>query len=231
MRRRTVRTVVDRLLRPVKERALRPVSAVLASRLGPAAPLLLTAAGLAVGLAAAAAAAFGAFGVALGLWLANRLLDGLDGEVARAGAFADDRGGFLDLVADRVVYAAVVLGAAAGAGGALGGPAPVDGPWTWPLAAALLASYYVNAATVDLLAALLEKRGEGAEAVGETTSLRLPAGLVEGAETVVLVSLMLAFPAQLPLWFALTAALVALTALQRGVWAARALATASRSRP
>ena len=228
--RRTVVAVVDRLLRPAKARALRPVSVALSARLGPAAPTTLTAVGLLAGVAAALAAAFGSFAPALGLWLLNRLLDGLDGEVARIAGSADDRGGYLDLVADRVVYAALPLGAAAGVGGAFGSPVLVDSPWTWPLAAALLASYYVNAATVDVLAALLEKRGEGAAAHGDATSLRMPSGLVEGTETVVLMSLMLAFPAHVPLWLGLTAALVALTAAQRSVWTARALTTPLRRR-
>src|SRR3712207_3174274 len=68
----------------------------------------LTFAGLFCGLAAALAVAFGAFGpalVALGL---NRLLDGLDGAVARAKG-RTDRGGFLDIVCDFTVYGAIPL--------------------------------------------------------------------------------------------------------------------------
>lgn len=215
--------VVDRLLRPVKARLLAPPARALAS-CGPAAATLLTAAGLAAGLAAAAAAALGAFTLALGLWLLNRLLDGLDGEVARAAGAADDRGGYLDLLADLVVYAAIPLGAAAGVGGALGGPVLLESPWTWPLAALLLASYYLNIGSLALLSALLEKRGEGATARGDATSLRMPAGLIEGTETLLLVALMLALPQQLPWWFALTAGLVLTTAAQRAAWGARALA-------
>ena len=215
--------MVDRLLRPVKARLLAPLSARLARalvRLG-AAPVTLL--GLAVGLAAAAAAALGAFVPALALWLLNRLLDGLDGEIARALGRADDRGGYLDLLTDLVVYAAVPLGAAAGATGLLGAEPLVSGPWTWPLAALLLASYYVNLGSYSLLAALLEKRGLGAAARGEATSLVMPAGLIEGAETVLLVALMLTLPALLPLWFGLTAGLVGITAAQRALWAAHAL--------
>lgn len=52
----------------------------------------------------------------------------------------------------------------------------------------------------------------------------MPAGRVEGFETVVLVSARLAFPGQLPLWLGLTAALVAITAGQRVSWANRTLA-------
>lgn len=222
--------MIDRALRPVKARLLRPLSAAVAARFGARAAAPLTAVGLLVGLAAALAAALGAFGAALALWLLNRVLDGLDGEVARSSGAADDRGGYLDLMADRIVYAALPLGAAAGASGALGGPALLESPWTWPLTAALLASFYVNIGTVDVIAALLEKRGQGAAAVGDPTSLRLPAGLVEGFETIVLMSLLLAAPRQLPLWLALFASLTALSALQRGLWGARLLARPAAER-
>ena len=215
--------MVDRLLRPVKARALAPLSTALAQRLGRVGADRLTLLGLLVGLAAAVAAAVGAFTLALALWLANRLLDGLDGEVARRLGTASDRGGYQELMADLVVYAALPLGAAAGASGLLNAEPLVTSPWTWPLAALVLASYYVNLGSYALLAALLEKRGQGAAARGDPTSMVIPAGLIEGAETLVLVALMLAFPAWLPLWFGITAALVALGAAQRTLWAARTL--------
>ena len=218
--------MVDRLLRPVKARLLAPVSVLLAQPLVRHGALPITLAGLAVGLAAALAAALGAFPAALALWLLNRLLDGLDGEVARQLGRADDRGGYLDLLSDLVVYAAVPLGAAAGVTATFGGEALVTGPWTWPLTALLLAAYYVNLGSYAVLAALLEKRGRGAEARGDATSIVLPAGLVEGAETVLLVAAMLAFPTLLPLWLGLGAALVATTAAQRMWWAARTLRSA-----
>ena len=215
--------MVDRLLRPVKARVLAGASARLASPLTRIGPLPLTLLALAVGLAAAAAAALGAFAAALLLWLFNRLLDGLDGEVARALGAASDRGAYLDLLADLVVYALLPLGAAAGATGLLGTEPLVSNSWTWPLAALLLASFYVNLGSFSVLAALLEKRGVGAAERGDPTSMIMPAGLIEGAETVLLLALMLALPAQLPLWFALTAALVGITAAQRCAWAARNL--------
>ena len=221
--RRTVERVVDRLLRPVKSRALAPVSAVLARALARFGAGPVTLLGLAVGLAAAFAAAFGAFALALALWLVNRLLDGLDGEVARALGRASDHGGYLDLLTDLLVYAALPLGAAAGATGLLGSEPLVTSAWTWPLAALLLASYYLNLGSYTLLAALLEKRGQGAAARGDPTSIVMPAGLVEGAETLLLVALMLAFPSLLPTWFALTALLVFATAGQRALWASRTL--------
>jgi len=215
--------VIDRSLRSVKRRALSPVSALLAKRLGRRGAGPVTLAGLGIGLAAALAAALDAFPAALALWLLNRVLDGLDGEVARRLGRADDRGGYLDLLVDLTVYAAVPIGAAIGTAGLPGAAGTLGSAWIWPLVAALLATYYVNLGSYAFLGALMEKRGRGAAARGEATSLVMPAGLVEGFETVVLVSAMLAFPALLPLWLGLTAVLVGITAGQRAWWASRTL--------
>lgn len=72
----------------------------------------ITAAGLVVGVGACVAAAFAAWPLALALWLANRVLDGLDGPVARVRGGGTDLGGMLDFLADYVVYAGFVVGVA-----------------------------------------------------------------------------------------------------------------------
>ncbi|CAN0606395.1 unnamed protein product, partial [Ectocarpus sp. 12 AP-2014] len=69
----------------------------------------ITLIGLLLGLAAGAAIAVQAYWVGLGLVLASRLADGLDGAVARA-THKTDRGGYLDIVCDYAFYAAVPLG-------------------------------------------------------------------------------------------------------------------------
>jgi phosphatidylserine synthase len=215
--------MVDRRLRALKRDAFEPVASRLAVRLGRRGALPITALALFVGAAAALAAASGAFGVALAAWLASRLLDGLDGEVARSLGRADDVGGYLDLLADYVVYAVVPIGAAVGATAPWSPLGPDPSPWIWPGVAAVLATYYVNLGSYAVLAALMEKDGRGAPSRGEPTSMVMPAGLVEGFETIVLVTLMLAFPSQLDWWFALTAVLVAATAAQRASWGWRRL--------
>lgn len=202
--------MIDARLRPVKDRAARPLAAALARRCG---PFPLTVAALAAGLAAAGAAAAGLVVVSVVLWLANRLLDGLDGAVARERGASSDLGGYVDIVADTVVYAAVPLGIAVA----------VDDRAAWIAVAALIATFYVNAVSWAYLAALLEKRRAGAATTGEITSVRMPAGLVEGAETVVLMTIMLAFPSQAVTWFAVTAALVAMTVVHRATVAVRLL--------
>ncbi len=193
--------MLDRRLRPAKARILAPAT----DRLATTPPLTLTGIGLVVGLGAAALAAAGWWLPALVAWLANRLADGLDGEVARRQGTTTDRGGYLDLVADTVVYAAVPLGVAAGLG--------TTGAWT--VATILLATFYVNIATLTLLAAVLEKRGLGAATRGETTTTTLPDGLIEGFETAALFAVMLALPTLAVATMATMAALVALTAVGR----------------
>ncbi|MEQ8772160.1 MAG: CDP-alcohol phosphatidyltransferase family protein [Erythrobacter sp.] len=69
----------------------------------------LTLTGLALGLAGAGAIAFGEIGAGLALIIANRLLDGLDGAVARARG-PSALGGYLDIVADFAFYVSVPLG-------------------------------------------------------------------------------------------------------------------------
>ena len=201
----------DELLRALKDRLLAPVARRLGRRVSPTA---VTAVGLGVGLAAALLAARGAYRWALAAWLANRVLDGLDGAIARVTGRQGELGGYLDIVADFLVYAALPIGLV------------VARP-TVPLALAalaLLASYYVNAASWMYLAALLERRGAGAAARGERTSVTMPPGLIAGTETIAFYALcLLAAPRGLVPLFGGFAALVLLTAAQRVAWAWRTL--------
>lgn len=199
--------MLDRSLRPLKSAALAPVADRLA---GAVPPMAITGFGLVIGLGAAALAAAGWWFPALVAWLANRVLDGLDGEVARVGGSVTDRGGYLDLAADATVYAAIPLGVAAG----------IDHPSAWVVAAALLAAFYVNIVTVTVLSAIWEKREAGAAARGEQTSVALPIGLIEGSETIVGFALLLALP-DVAIWTMLVlASAVAVTAVCRtaAVW-------------
>ncbi len=65
--------------------------------------------GFAIGMLALPLLAFGGYQWALAAILLNRLLDGLDGAVARETGITDC-GGFLDITLDFIFYAAVVLG-------------------------------------------------------------------------------------------------------------------------
>lgn len=105
--------MLDDLLRPLKDRAFAPVARGLGGRVHPNA---VSGAALLAGLAAAYWCAVGNLRAGLIWWTLNRLLDGLDGVVARVNGSPSDFGGYLDIVFDFVGYAAIPLGLALGAG-------------------------------------------------------------------------------------------------------------------
>ncbi|MDH4363440.1 MAG: CDP-alcohol phosphatidyltransferase family protein [Acidimicrobiia bacterium] len=171
-----------------------------------------TAVGFALGLGAAASAAVGWWWPALGLWLASRVVDGIDGAIARIER-ATARGGFLDLMADFTVYAAFVAGIA------------VQVPSARLAAVALLCTYYVSgAAFLAWSAATAEQQadrgGRGGLALDDNRSLRFVGGLAEGAETVAVYCLICLLPHRAALILWAFAAMVAVTAVQRVAFAA-----------
>jgi phosphatidylglycerophosphate synthase len=171
-------------------------------------PAALTAAGWAAGAGACAATALHAWPTALALWLANRLLDGLDGPAARAAGRVTDTGGFLDIVADFSVYAGIVLALA------------VALPGARLACAALLSAYYVSGAAFLALSSLAERRRLR---LGDDRSLRFVGGLAEGTETVIVYTALFLLPqhAVIIVW-AFTAA-VTVTVIQRVVTGVRLL--------
>ena len=146
-------------------------------------------------------------------WLLGRAFDGLDGAVARASGTAGDRGGYADILLDTIGYAAVPIGIAFGA----------DDVATWRIVAVLVAAFYVNSVSWLMLSALLEKRSAGSDATGEYTSVTMPPGLIEGAETIVLFAIALAVPAIAPVVFMLMTIGVTIGVLQRAAAARRLL--------
>jgi phosphatidylglycerophosphate synthase len=171
-------------------------------------PAALTIAGWAAGAGACAAAALSAWPAALGLWLANRLLDGLDGPTARAGGRVTEAGGFLDIVADFSVYAGIVVGLA------------IALPEARLACVALLAAYYVSGAAFLALSSLAERRSLR---LGDERSLRFTGGLAEGAETIIVYIAMFLLPSDVTvIAWAFTVA-VAVTAVQRIIAGTRLL--------
>lgn len=198
--------MLDRHLRPLIDPPLNRLGARLAmARVGADAVTLV---GMLLGLAAAACIAAGWWLAALGLILASRLADGLDGAVARAGT-PSDFGGYLDIVADFVFYAAIPLGfilADPGANGLAG--------------AALIAAFYVNAATFLGYGILAAKRGLSG-AVNGPKAWYHATGLLEGTETIAFFAAFCLFPAAFAPLAWVFAALCLVTAALR-VLAARA---------
>ena len=118
---------------------------------------------------------------------------------------------------------AVAFAARAAPALVLGAPSAVRAPLAIA-ALALIGSFYVNAASWMYLSALLERRGAGARARGELTSVTMPEGLVGGTETIVFYTLFFLWPKHLVVLFLLMTALVVVTVVQRLLWAMQHLA-------
>ena len=200
----------DQYLRALKDRLLSPVAKALGPGLPPDAITWLA---CGTGIASALAVMGGRLGLALGLWLVNRVLDGLDGTQARVHGRESHFGAYLDIVLDFIVYAAIPA-------------AIVAAGRSYDLALAgvlLLGSFYVNAASWIYLAAVLEMRREGAAARGETTTITMPPGIVAGTETIVFYTLFFLLPSHQAALFTLMAVLVLASVALRLFWAVRHL--------
>jgi phosphatidylglycerophosphate synthase len=196
----------DARIRPLIDPPLNAMGAALA-RMGIDANAV-TLAGLIPALGAGLAIAHQHYLLGLALILLNRVLDGLDGAVARAKVITD-LGGYLDTLADYVFYLAVPLG--------FGFAASAN---TTP-AMVLIASFTLTCASFLAFAAIAARRGEETTAHG-TKSFFYSTGLAEGAETIVVFALMCLCPAQFPAIALGFAALCLLTVLQRILLARRA---------
>lgn len=164
--------------------------------------------GLGVGLAAVPLLAWGRYDLALVVILLNRLIDGLDGAIARQrGPTAF--GGYLDILCDMAFYAAVPLGFALAR--------PDNAVW----AALLLASFVCTASSFLGRAVLAAQRGEPDDGVRGRKSFFHAAGIIEGTETVIAFILFCVFPVSFPWLAGVFAGLCCWTAAARVVEAYR----------
>lgn len=198
--------MLDDWLRSLKDRLFEPIAPSIGRWVHPNVITLLS---FLAGLAAALMAARGRTVESFLAWVVCRTLDGLDGSVARASGTQSDFGGYLDIVADFVVYAAVPLGILLGH--------PSDAAWRSGLF--LFATFYVNTASLMYLAAILERRNRGAATTGERTTITMPPGIVAGTETVILYSVLLLVPAWAPVIFWSLGGLVLVNVPMRLIWA------------
>ncbi|MEM6529588.1 MAG: CDP-alcohol phosphatidyltransferase family protein [Chloroflexota bacterium] len=201
-------TMLDRDIRVYKEKVLNPVAEAINGGIHPTTITLLSGV---FGIAAAIAAWQQMYWLGLGFWVVNRILDGLDGTVARLTNQQSDLGGYIDIMVDDVVYSVVVLAFGAG----------INTPAAWLATAFLLATYRINATSWMYLSSLLEKRAEGAKNNDEFTSVTMPTGLIEGTETVIFYILFYLLPGFITPLFWLFGLLVTVTAIQRVVWATK----------
>ena len=166
---------IQQALRPVMTQAARGLV-----RAGVGANAI-SVAGFLLGLAAAAAIATQHFLPGLALLLLSRLMDGLDGAVARA-TQPTDRGGFLDITLDFLFYAAIPLAFA------LADPAANALP-----AAVLLASFIGTGSSFLAFAIVAEKQKLGSLAFPDKSFYFL-GGLTEATETILAFAAMCLWP-------------------------------------
>lgn len=168
-------------------------------------PNTLTGAGFLVGVGACVAIVVDRWWLALGLWLINRLVDGLDGSVARR-VGPTRLGGFLDIMADFAIYGGMVV--------AIG----VAVPEARIAALVVFLGYYLNGAAFLAWSSLVAENtlsDKGTDHEGDDRSLNFPAGLAEGFETIAAMAIILALPGfTVPLLW-IWAAIVGISIFQR----------------
>ena len=190
------------LLRPVLN-----VAALVLVRAGVSADVL-TWLGFVLGLTAAAAIALHAWMAALLLLLASRLLDGLDGAVARL-TQPTDAGGFLDIALDFLFYAMIPLAFA------------VANPTANALPAAVLLGSFIGTGSSFLAFAAIAARQTSGDSAHGPKAFIYSTGLMEGAETIAFFILFCLFPSFFPTLAIIFAALCLLTVVQRFILAAK----------
>ena len=170
--------MLDAQLRPLIDQVLNPIGRGLVV-LGITANQV-TMVGVAFGLIAAGCIAAGLFYPAFWFVIANRIIDGLDGAVARASR-SSDFGGYFDIVSDFIFYSAVPLAFA------------VARPET-ALAAAFLIFSFIGTATSFLGFAILAAKHHVTTQIRGKKAFYYRGGLTEGTETILLFLAMLVWP-------------------------------------
>ncbi|MBT9463249.1 CDP-alcohol phosphatidyltransferase family protein [Hydrogenophaga sp.] len=161
--------------------------------------------GFAIGMAAALSIVFQHFMAGLVLLLLSRLMDGLDGAVARL-TQPTDRGGFLDITLDFLFYAAIPLAFA------------VADPAHNALPAAVLLGSFMGTASSFLAFAIVAAKRDLTSTEFPDKSFYFLGGLTEATETIAAFVAMCLWPQ----WFAPIAygfaALCAITTALRIGW-------------
>jgi phosphatidylglycerophosphate synthase len=165
----------------------------------------LTLIGFLVGMGAAVAIAFEAYIAGLVMLLISRLMDGLDGAVARE-TTPTDRGGFLDITLDFLFYASIPLAFA------------IAHPTQNALPAAVLLAAFIGTGSSFLAFAIVAEKNRIASTAFPNKSFYFLGGLTEATETIVALSAMCLWPAAFPLIAYGFAVLCAITIVMRIGW-------------
>jgi phosphatidylglycerophosphate synthase len=175
--------MLDAAIQPFQRRALNPVARVLVARGARADDVTLI--GFGLGIMAMTLVMQQLYLAALAFILLNRLLDGLDGAIARL-THPTDRGAFLDIALDFFFYAMIPLGFA------------MADPAQNGLAAATVITAFVGTGSSFLaFAVIAAQRGLPASAF-TGKGIHYLSGLTEGAETIAFLVAICVFPQYFP---------------------------------
>ncbi len=195
--------MLDRAVQKILQPVLQANSRVLL-RLGLGADVI-TALGFVLGMAAAVAIAHQAWAWGLGLLLASRWLDGLDGALARL-TRPTDAGGFLDIALDFLFYAAIPLAFA------------VADPVANALPAAVLLASFVGTGSSFLAFAVLAEKRQLSDTAMPGKSFYFLGGLTEATETLAVFVAMCWWPQHFAILAYGFSVLCAITTVLRVVW-------------
>ena len=168
---------------------------------------MLTISGAGLALAAAFFISQSNFAAALGLILLNRIVDGLDGAVARIKG-PTEFGGYLDTICDYIFYLSIPV--------AFGLMDPVN-----QIPALLLVASFTLTAVSFLAFAAIAARHASDEGAHGPKAFIYSTGLMEGAETIAFFALFCLFPGFFPTLAIVFAALCLLTVVQRFILASK----------
>lgn len=219
----TLSTMFDIALRPMKDRLFDPLCNAIPRSIT---PLHLTIVAFLAGVGSCTAAAFAAPAWAVSLWIVNRTLDCLDGAVARRRNQESDLGGFLDLLGDFIIYSTIPICCATAA--SLDSDAS-SMQRLWLTVATTEATFHVNNFVLFYIAAVAEKQkvSQNEAVVKDLTSVMMRPALVEGAESGLVFTVMLAQPEWTEVLCCILSVGVAIGTMQRVRWVVQALSKTS----
>lgn len=161
----------------------------------------LTLFGAAVGLASALAISQHSFALGMAFIVANRVIDGLDGAVARIDG-PTEFGGYLDSLADFLFYVSVPVGFG------------IANSENQMAALLLVATFTLTAVSFLAFAAIAARRGDSEGAHGPKAMI-YSTGLMEGGETIAFFIAFCLFPAHFTILALIFAGLCVVTVAQR----------------
>jgi len=165
-------------------------------------PDQVTIAGFVMGLAGFVSLWMNGYKIALVFIVLNRIMDGLDGALARQ-TTRTDAGGFLDICLDFIFYAGVVAGFA------------LSDPHQNALAAVILLLGFVGTGTSFLAFAVMAQKHDLKNNAIPHKALYYMGGLTEGSETLVFFVIICLFPGHFPFFAFCFAFLCLMTTITR----------------